>query len=98
MGDLSQLLQLGRQGFLQQLQQFLAPHPSMLWMTEVQSGNLSKAARTLDAAASAEQVCEQNGRYRLLVCSLFFCAPAVPADSTINAPLINVRQMVQASC
>eukprot|EP00775_Hariotina_reticulata_P010954 gene10954-11108_t len=60
-GDLSQLLQLGRQGFLQQLQQFLAPHPSLLWMTQVQSGNLSKATKTLDAAASAEQAAQGAG-------------------------------------
>jgi hypothetical protein len=57
-GQLSSLLQLGRNGFQQQLQQFLGAFPALLWMSEVQAGQLDKAAATCAAAADAEQVCE----------------------------------------
>jgi hypothetical protein len=55
-GQLSTLLQLGRTGFQQQLQQFLTAWPALLWMSEVQAGQLDKAAGTAAAAADAEQV------------------------------------------
>jgi hypothetical protein len=60
-GQLSSLLQLGRNGFQQQLQQFLGAYPALLWMSEVQAGQLDKAAATCAAAADAEQVrCESQ--------------------------------------
>lgn len=49
-------MQLGRQGFQQQLQQFLASYPSLLWMSQVQANMLQQAAATLDKAADTEQV------------------------------------------
>lgn len=55
-GQLSLLMQLGRQGFQQQLQQFLAGYPSLLWMSQVQSGMVEQAAKTLHRAAETEQV------------------------------------------
>lgn len=55
-GQLSSLLQLGRSGFQPQLQQFLAAFPELLWMSQVQAGQLAKAAATCAAAADAEQV------------------------------------------
>lgn len=55
-GQLSLLLRLGRQGFQPQLQSFLAAHPSLLWMSQVQAGMLAKAATTLADAADAEKV------------------------------------------
>lgn len=53
-------MQLGRQGFQHQLQQFLAGYPSLLWMSQVQGGMVGQAAKTLDRAADAEQVRQET--------------------------------------
>lgn len=81
-GQLTLLMQLGRQGFQQQLQQFLASYPALLWMSQVQGGMLGQAAGTLGKAAAAEQVSypEHAGHVKAEVESCY--RPTRPMDAT----------------
>jgi hypothetical protein len=52
-GHTKELLDLGRLGFQPQLQHFLVGRPNLLWMSQVQAGDLAGAAASLEAAAGS---------------------------------------------
>lgn len=49
---MKELLELGQQGFRRQLQTFLAERPGLLWMSQVQAGDMQAAADSLARAAA----------------------------------------------
>lgn len=88
-GQLSSLLQLGRSGFQPQLQQFLAAFPELLWMSQVQAGQLAKAAATCAAATDAEQA-------SVAACRRLLCLSKLAAHASGGKPQ-QQRLQAQAS-